>query len=218
MGVAPLYETKNETKNDTNNDTNNDTKGDQTVPPPSSLIHTISGALKSKKNNNGDPKYDYQLCGVVIHAGVAGGGHYWSIGRTTEKKEGASEKKEIDLPEDLPEEIREVVQWYKFNDDHVTSFEESGIGNECFGGTETVTQVPTSNNSYYNNSNNSTTIERDRSTNAVMIFYERVLRDGLTKKKKKEKKNNKKKKKKIKVIMQLKKTKKQKKPKKPKKP
>ena len=51
--VAPLYETKNETKNDTNNDTSNETKGDQTVPPPSSLIHTISGALKSKKNNNG---------------------------------------------------------------------------------------------------------------------------------------------------------------------
>ena len=65
----------------------------------------------------------------MIHAGVAGGGHYWSIGRTTEKKEdttedtteeeGASEKiRETDLPEDVPEEIREVVQWYKFNDDH----------------------------------------------------------------------------------------------------
>ena len=149
-----------------------ETKGN--APPPA------APAPAAVTKDRGDPKYDYQLCGVVIHAGVAGGGHYWSLGRTTEdvltpaqlssaegtgnadrNTEGGNSQKKVD-----------DAKWYKFDDDRVTPFREVDLPHECYGGTEKV--IPASTSNYYNSNN--TPVERDRSTNAVMIFYERVHR------------------------------------------
>ena len=58
-----------------------------------------------------DEEYEYRLVGVLVHAGVAQGGHYYSFikDRTSEK-------------------------WYRFDDEDVTPFDPSLIEQECFGG------------------------------------------------------------------------------------
>lgn len=58
-----------------------------------------------------DDDYEYRLAGVLVHAGVAQGGHYYSFikDRTSDK-------------------------WYRFDDEDVTPFDPSLIEQECFGG------------------------------------------------------------------------------------
>eukprot|EP00804_Cyclotella_cryptica_P003556 CCRYP_002177-RC/>CCRYP_002177-RC protein AED:0.09 eAED:0.09 QI:151/1/1/1/0.8/0.83/6/655/3175 len=58
-----------------------------------------------------DEDYEYRLVGVLVHAGVAQGGHYYSFikDRTSDK-------------------------WYRFDDEDVTPFDPSMIEQECFGG------------------------------------------------------------------------------------
>ena len=58
-----------------------------------------------------DEEYEYKLVGVLVHAGVAQGGHYYSFikDRTSNK-------------------------WYRFDDEDVTPFDPSLIEQECFGG------------------------------------------------------------------------------------
>ena len=58
-----------------------------------------------------DEDFEYRLVGVLVHAGVAQGGHYYSFikDRTSNK-------------------------WYKFDDEDVTPFDPSLIEQECFGG------------------------------------------------------------------------------------
>ena len=60
--------------------------------------------------------YEYELQGVVVHAGIAGGGHYYSFAR------------DADHPDN----------WYRFDDDDVSSFQYSPetIAYECFGGAQ----------------------------------------------------------------------------------
>ena len=60
---------------------------------------------------------DYRLQGILIHSGVAQGGHYYSLIKD-----------------------REVEgQWFKFDDEDVTRFDPAHIEAECFGGTQTRT-------------------------------------------------------------------------------
>ncbi len=58
-----------------------------------------------------DEDYEYKLAGVLVHAGVAQGGHYYSF-----IKHRVSNK------------------WYRFDDEDVTSFDPALIEQECFGG------------------------------------------------------------------------------------
>lgn len=58
-----------------------------------------------------DDYYQYKLKGIVIHAGTAESGHYYSF-------------------------IRENNQWYEFNDTVVRRIDSSDIPNEAFGGEE----------------------------------------------------------------------------------
>lgn len=60
-----------------------------------------------------DEYYKYRLRGIVVHTGVADGGHYYSYiqDRGTDK-------------------------WFEFNDTWVSDFKESDIPDECFGGEE----------------------------------------------------------------------------------
>ena len=59
-----------------------------------------------------DSGFEYKLAGVLVHAGVAQGGHYYSFIKD-----------------------RETGTWFKFDDEDVTPFELSNLENECFGGT-----------------------------------------------------------------------------------
>jgi len=58
-----------------------------------------------------DEDYGYRLAGVLVHAGVAQGGHYYSFIK--------------DRSED---------KWYRFDDEDVTPFDPASIETECFGG------------------------------------------------------------------------------------
>ena len=60
-----------------------------------------------------DPRYWYNLAGVVVHTGTADGGHYYSFIRDRYSKPGS---------------------WYLFNDAEVKAFDPSQIAAECFGG------------------------------------------------------------------------------------
>jgi ubiquitin C-terminal hydrolase len=144
-----------------------ETKGGETKSSGGATTNAAAAVPREKEVERGDPKYDYQLCGVVIHAGVAGGGHYWSLGRTTENVVENKDKVEGD---DASSTKPAAAEWYKFDDDRVTPFSEDQLPNECFGGTEKYT--PSNTNNYYQGS----TMEREKSTNAVLIFYERVQR------------------------------------------
>lgn len=66
-----------------------------------------------------DPEdYEYELQGILVHAGVAQGGHYYSFVR------GVDENKD---------------KWYKFDDEDVTPFDVDQIPAQCFGGPTTYT-------------------------------------------------------------------------------
>ena len=76
-----------------------------------------AGADIPVQDDDSDRNYSYRLHGVLIHSGVAQGGHYYSI-----IKEAGPEGK-----------------WYKFDDEEVTPFDPSQIEAECFGGMQTRT-------------------------------------------------------------------------------
>ena len=56
--------------------------------------------------------YEYELQGVLVHSGVAQGGHYYSFSRDPENEE----------------------KWYKFDDEDVSAFHPDQIPTQCFGG------------------------------------------------------------------------------------
>ena len=58
-----------------------------------------------------DEDYEYRLTGVLVHAGVAQGGHYYSFVKD-----------------------RISAKWYRFDDEDVTPFDTASIEHECFGG------------------------------------------------------------------------------------
>ena len=66
-----------------------------------------------------DPRYWYNLAGVVVHTGTADGGHYYSFIRDRYSTAGS---------------------WYLFNDAEVKPFDPSQIAAECFGGEMMVDQ------------------------------------------------------------------------------
>mmetsp|Transcript_24463 Transcript_24463/g.35514 ORF Transcript_24463/g.35514 Transcript_24463/m.35514 type:complete len:1442 (+) Transcript_24463:501-4826(+) len=96
-----------------------------------------------------DEDYEYQLAGVLVHSGVAQGGHYYSFIKDRSHREGES-----------------VDRWYKFDDEEVKPFDPSLIEVECFGG-------KIKRESKYPNGQVHT-VESEQFANALMLFYEKV--------------------------------------------
>lgn len=92
--------------------------------------------------------YEYELQGVLVHAGIAAGGHYYSFIR--------------DVNDNSSHDGKEVEKWYRFNDEDVSSFNPENIPTSCFGGTYSTTSAMHD------------VIEEDRSANALMLFYRKV--------------------------------------------
>lgn len=93
-----------------------------------------------------DEDYEYKLAGVLVHAGVAQGGHYYSF--IKDRNPGSEE------------------QWYRFDDEDVTPFDPASLALECFGGkVKKETKWP-------NGVTNS--VETEQFANALMLFYEKV--------------------------------------------
>ena len=70
-----------------------------------------------------DAYYKYHLKGVLIHAGTADSGHYYSI---------AKERCEHDKK--VTESAKPKMSWYMFNDSTVTTFDPAGLAEASFGG------------------------------------------------------------------------------------
>lgn len=93
-----------------------------------------------------DEDYEYKLAGVLVHSGVAQGGHYYSF--IKDRNPGTEEK------------------WYRFDDEDVTAFDPGSIETECFGGkVKKETKWP---NGQFQ------TVESEQFANALMLFYEKV--------------------------------------------
>ena len=93
-----------------------------------------------------DDDYEYKLAGVLVHAGVAQGGHYYSF--IKDRIAGSN------------------GDWFRFDDDDVTPFDPSLIEAECFGGkVKKETKWP--NGQVH-------TVESEQYANALMLFYEKV--------------------------------------------
>jgi len=96
-----------------------------------------------------DEDYEYNLVGVLVHAGVAQGGHYYSY----IKDRSLSENEATD-------------KWYRFDDEDVSPFDPANIEPECFGGkVKKETKWP--NGQLH-------TVESEQFANALMLFYEKV--------------------------------------------
>ncbi|OWZ18878.1 Ubiquitin-specific protease [Phytophthora megakarya] len=83
-----------------------DVNGDAPSIPPS-FSATPRSSVKS------DPNYEYRLKGILVHSGVAQGGHYYSF-----------------IYDHLSE------KWFKYDDEDVTPFDPANIETECFGGVQ----------------------------------------------------------------------------------
>ena len=92
-----------------------------------------------------DEDFEYRLVGVLVHAGVAQGGHYYSFIKDRTPEAGAD-------------------KWYRFDDEDVTPFDPSSIEDECFGGI--ITKDP--------KWAGGTAHTQERFANALMLFYEKV--------------------------------------------
>ena len=93
--------------------------------------------------------FEYELQGVLVHAGIAQGGHYYSFicdtdthnnNQSSDSGSRGSEKR-----------------WYRFDDEDVSHFSPDQIATQCFGGPANGGQN-----------------EEDRTSNALMLFFNKV--------------------------------------------
>ena len=93
-------------------------------------------------------QYDYELQGVLVHSGIAQGGHYYSY---IHDGSGDAQRKDSD-------------KWYLFDDDEVAPFNPTNIPEQCYGGKFTANGQAAP----------STSDELDRHSNALLLFYNKV--------------------------------------------
>ena len=92
--------------------------------------------------------YEYELAGILVHAGTADSGHYYSFVKEREPLSG-------------------MLQWIYFNDTLVEPFNTDEIPKAAFGGYDTVQQLDSVQGKYV-------TRTHLRVNNAYMLFYDRV--------------------------------------------
>jgi ubiquitin carboxyl-terminal hydrolase 9/24 len=115
---------------------------------------------ESPKDSAVDPEdYSYDLQGVLVHSGVAQGGHYYSYIR--------------DMPSDATSNVGlssstcDKDSWFKFDDDYVSPFNPDNIPACCFGGTYSAGGVRV-------NDSMNESFEEERSANALMLFFRKT--------------------------------------------
>ncbi|KAG1686533.1 hypothetical protein DVH05_006499 [Phytophthora capsici] len=102
-------------------DVNGDTPAISTASPRSSIklaasLRSVAGDNSEGTDRNSirsDPNYEYRLKGILVHSGVAQGGHYYSF---------------------IYDHVSE--KWFKYDDEDVTPFDPANIEAECFGGVQ----------------------------------------------------------------------------------
>lgn len=92
-----------------------DFANDTTTSPPSSNRRGSRSSVADVKgiSSQMDPNFEYRLKGILVHSGVAQGGHYYSF---------------------IYDNVQE--KWFKFDDEDVSPFDPANIEAECFGGVQ----------------------------------------------------------------------------------
>eukprot|EP00854_Cymbomonas_tetramitiformis_P021740 gene21740-26149_t len=101
----------------------------------------------------GRAEYQYHLRGVVVQSGTERSGHYYSFIQD-----------------------RASGEWFKFNDQSITPFDVSQLGQECFGGTEKYQLKRRDGLGQPLGPRREETKERARTRSAYMLVYERAAR------------------------------------------
>ncbi|CAB1113461.1 unnamed protein product [Ectocarpus sp. CCAP 1310/34] len=128
-----------------------------------------AGAEVEKEEEPAKPEeyYHYHLAGVVVHMGTANSGHYYSYIRP---RDGGGE-------------------WLEFNDTVVSTFDVEDMEAECFGGEENSQHSTSYQRSHHaqqgqyssvgngsgSSSSPSSAWRRERTRNAFMLVYDRVM-------------------------------------------
>lgn len=96
--------------------------------------------------------YQFKLKGVVIHAGSATHGHYYSY---------------------ITDRLKNDNKWYEFNDTIVRPFDVNNLADECFGGVEPQqSQVnPIEGGAWMDKA-------MEKARNAYLVFYDRVTEES----------------------------------------
>lgn len=94
--------------------------------------------------------YEYELAGILVHAGTADSGHYYSFVKEREPLNGST-----------------ATQWIYFNDMHVEPFNTDEIPKAAFGGYDSVQQWDAVQQKHVARMHL-------RVNNAYMLFYDRV--------------------------------------------
>jgi ubiquitin carboxyl-terminal hydrolase 9/24 len=95
-----------------NNVNNNNNNASSPGNPAAGVNSNKELSYQSDLENIDSKDFEYELQGVLVHAGVAQGGHYYSFIRGSDDKE----------------------KWYRFDDEDVTPFNPDQIPVQCFGG------------------------------------------------------------------------------------
>ena len=149
-----------------------------------------SGGTPSGKGKNEEEEeeeevneedYEYDLVGVLVHMGVAQGGHYYSFiskrdtileegdgedGLSTPNKRG--DNGSVETKEDeksVSSTPSDKNKWFRFDDDDVSHFDSANIPTQCFGGEYT-----------YSSSWGDRESTHERVMNALMVVYEKKIR------------------------------------------
>ena len=128
--------------------------------------YTIEHILNDKENKDdniyfrSDEYYNYYLVGVIIHVGSADSGHYYSYINTIREGEG-------NISFFNPKDENCLNSWLEFNDSTISQFDIQNLENEAFGGSYDE----------YNSYSNYGGWSREKSNNAYLLVYERLVKN-----------------------------------------
>ena len=128
--------------------------------------YTIEHLLNEKNKEENiyyrcDEYYNYYLVGVIIHIGSADAGHYYSYINTIREGEG-------NISYFNPKDENCLNSWLEFNDSTISTFDIENLKDEAFGGS-----YDDDNNNYYN----FRSWNREKTKNAYLLVYERLVKN-----------------------------------------
>lgn len=100
---------------------------------------------------------EYELQGILVHAGIAQGGHYYSFVQAGSGDLEAQVKEALRTAPSTAEEAAISGKWFRFDDEDVSPFDPEHIPYHCFGGPA--------------HTGGSTFADDERSANALMLLY-----------------------------------------------
>lgn len=107
--------------------------------------------------------YQFQLRGIIIHAGEANSGHYFSFIKERDDVDRNGRREGLTLKS---LEDSDSINWYEFNDSLVSPFDIEDLDDKAFGGECEIY--------FTNEAGTQECAKTDKSSNAYMLVYERT--------------------------------------------